>query len=175
MNLNMRAVDMACILLLVVAVAAGGFFLQQNFSHHSSHVKLEKEELSTQENSLNLAVEKLAKLESQFKEQEDRVLELNKRVPKAPGMGDLLSQVHGLVKQRNINLIDFNHKPAQGFERYKLIPVQVIVKGDFLNIYRLIHDLETLNRVLIFEKIMIKKQDGKNLCQATFMASVFQQ
>ena len=175
MNLNMRVVDMACILLLVVTVAAGGFFLQQNFSRHSSQVKLEKEQLSAQKNSLKLAVAKLATLESQFREQEDRVLELSKRVPKTPDMGDLLSQVHGLVKQRNIALIDFNHKPAQGFERYKLIPVQIIVNGDFLNIYRLIHDLETLNRVLIFEKIMIKKQEGKNLCQAIFMASVFQQ
>jgi len=100
---------------------------------------------------------------------------LNKRVPKAPQMGDLLSQLHALVKKRDITLIDFNHRPAQGFERYKRIPVNIIVNGGFLNIYKLIHDVETLNRVFIVEKIMIKKQEEKNLCQATLMASVFQQ
>jgi len=175
MNLNMRVVDMACIILLVIVVAAGGFFLQQNFSSHSSQLKLAKEQLLVEKSSLELAVAKLIQLQSQFREKQDRIHELNKRVPKEPGMGELLSQIHGLVKQKDIVLIDFNHKPAQGVERYKQIPVQIIVKGDFLNIYRLIHDLETLNRVFIFEKIMIQRQEGKNHCQATMLASVFKQ
>ncbi len=175
MNLNMKVVDMACIILLIMAVAAGGFLLQQNFSSHSSQVKLATEQLLVQKNSLELAIAKLIQLQSQFREKQDRIRELNKRVPKNPGMGELLSQIHGLVKQRNIVLIDFNHKPAQEIERYKRIPVQIIVNGDFLNIYRLIHDLETLNRVFIFENIMIQRQEGKNHCQASLLASVFKQ
>ena len=175
MNLNMKFIDMGCIIFLVLVVAAGVFFFQQNFSRHTSQVKLEKEQLLAQKNNLNLAVAKLEQLQAQFKEKETQVLALNKRVPKAPKMGDLLSRLHALVKKRDITLIDFNHRPAQGFERYKRIPVNIIVNGGFLNIYKLIHDVETLNRVFIVEKIMIKKQEGKNLCQATLMASVFQQ
>ncbi len=175
MNLNMKIIDMGCIIFLVLVVAAGVFFFQLSFSQHSSQIKLEKEQLMAQKNNLNLVNAKLAQLQSQFKQKEDRVLELNNRVPKAPQMGDLLSRLHALVKKRDITLIDFNHKPAQGFERYKRIPVNIIVNGGFLDIYRLIHDVETLNRVFIFENIIIKKQEGKNLCQATLMASVFQQ
>jgi Tfp pilus assembly protein PilO len=175
MNLNMRAVDIGCIILLVAAVVAGGFFFQHNFSRHSFQVKFEAEQLLDQKNSLKFAVAKLGQLESQFKEQANRVLELNKRIPKAPRMGDFLSQLHARVEQRNITLIDFNHKPAQRVEQYRRIPVQIIVKGGFLNIYGLIHDLETLNRVFIFEKIMIKRQEEKKICQATLLGSVFQQ
>jgi Tfp pilus assembly protein PilO len=175
MNLNMRAVDIGCIILLVAAVVVGGFFIQHNFFRHSSQVKLAAEQLLDQKNSLKFAMAKLEQDQSQFKEQANRVLELNKRIPKAPRMGDFLSQLHARVEQRNITLIDFNHKPAQKFDRYKRIPVQIIVNGDFLNIYRLIHDLETLNRVFIFENIIIKNQEEKKICQATLLGSVFQQ
>lgn len=175
MNLNMKVIDIGCIIIIVMVVAAGGFFFQQNSSRHSSRIKLEKEQLLIQKNSLKIVLANLAQLNAQFKKKEDQVLELNKRVPKESKIGDLLSRLHALVKKRDITLIDFNHRPAQGFERYKQIPVNIIVNGGFLNIYRLIHDMETLNRVFIFENIMIKKLEGKNLCQATLMASVFQQ
>ncbi len=175
MNLNMKAIDMGCIVLLVLVVVAGGFFFQLNFARHSSQLKLEKEQLLAQKKNLNLAFDELARLQSQFKEKEDRVIELNKRVPKAPQMGDLLGKLHVLVKKRNIILTDFNHRPAETFERYKRIPVNIIVNGGFLDIYRLIHDMETLNRVFILEKIVIKKQEENKLCQAILMASVFQQ
>jgi Tfp pilus assembly protein PilO len=171
----MRAVDIACIIVLFLAVGAGGVFIQQNFSQNSSYIKLEKEQLLIQKNNMNIAIAKLEQHKSQFKEKEGRVLDLNKRVPKTPMMGELLSRLHALVKKRDITLIDFNHKPAQKFESYKIIPVQISVAGDFLNIYRLIHDLETLNRVFIFEKVMIKRDEEKNLCQAMLLASVFQQ
>jgi len=175
MNLNMRAVDMGCILVLLVAAAAGGFFLQQNFSRHTSQIKLEAEQLRDQKNSLKFALAKLKQVQSQFKEQENRIQELNKRIPKAPEMGDFLAQLHARVEERKITLLDFNHKPAQGVERYKRIPIQIMVMGDFLNIYQLLHDLETLNRVFVFEKIVIQRQEGKKICQATLLGSVFQQ
>ena len=153
MNLNMRAVDIGCIIVLLLVVAFGAVGLQQNFFHYSSQVKFEKQELLDQKNRLKFAVAKLKQNQSQFKEQEKRILELNKRIPKAPRMGDLLSRLHARVEQRNITLIDFNHKPAQKFDRYKRIPVQIIVKGGFLNIYGLIHDLETLIGFLFLKRL----------------------
>jgi len=175
MNLNMKVLDIVCIMILVVVMASGGFFLQLNYSRHSYRAKLEKEQLSDQKNKLKISLEQLEQLQSQFTQKQDRINELDKRVPKVSGIGELLSQLHSLVKQRDIVLIDFNHKPSQVFERYKRIPVQIVVNGAFLNLYRLIHDLETLNRVFVFENIVIKRQETKNTCQAILMASVFQQ
>lgn len=175
MNLNMKFIDIGCVILLIAAVAAGGFFIQKNFSNHFLKITLEEKQLANQKNSLKLAAAKLEQLKSQFKEKENQILELNKRIPNAPRIGDFLTQLNDRIKERKIILIDFNHKPGQGIEKYKRIPVQIKVNGDFLNIYRLIHDLETLNRVFIFEKIVIQKGEEKNLCQATLLASVFQQ
>lgn len=173
--MNLKVLDIVCVVILVIAVAAGGGFLHLNYSRHSSRAQLEKEVLSDQKNQLKLATEQLEQLQTQFAQKQDRVNELDKRVPKAPGMGELLSQLHARVNQRDIALIDFSHQPSQVFERYKRIPVQIVVNGAFLSLYRLIHDLETLNRVFIFENIVIKRQENQDTCQAVLMASVFQQ
>jgi Tfp pilus assembly protein PilO len=175
MNLNIKAIDIGCIILLVAAVAVGGFLIQNNFSQNFSQIKLGKEQLFEKKNRLKLETKNLAQLRSQFQNQEEELQRLNKRVPETSKIGDLLTELHTFVGQRNTTLIDFNHKPPQDFERYKRIPVQISVQGDFLNIYRLIHDLETLNRVFIFEQIVIKKEEENKNCQAILMASVFKQ
>ncbi len=175
MNLNMRIIDIGCVILLLICTAIGGFFIQNNFSNNYTRIKFEEEELINQKNSLKFAVAKLEQLQSEYKKRENQLHELNKRIPNDPGIGDLLTHLHARVKERKITLIDFNHKPAQNFERYKRIPVHIIINGGYLNIYRLIHDLETLDRIFIFEKIVIHREEKSNLCQANLLASVFQQ
>jgi len=175
MNLNIRIFDISCGIILIAAIAAGVFLIQNNFSNHNSEIKLNKLRLEGKKQKLKLAKAKLEHLKLKSKQQKNSVHELNKRIPNDLRIGDFLADLHTVVKYRDITLIDFNHKAPQAFEAYKHIPVHIVIQGDFLNIYRMIYDLETSNRLFIIEKISIDRKEEQNMCRATLMANVFQQ
>jgi Tfp pilus assembly protein PilO len=175
MNLKMGAVDMGCVIFLIAAVSVGGLLIQGNFSNYYSQIQLEKDRSTTLKNKLKLAVSTLTQFQSRHKITETALKELNKKVPDTPNIGEFLRKLHASVKEKKVTLIDFNHTPSQGFDSYKRIPVKIIVQGDFLNIYRVIHDLETMERVFIFEQVVIQRKEEEKFCRATLLANVFQQ
>lgn len=175
MNLNIRFIDMGCMIILVVFLAAGTVFVRNNFSTHQIKMNLAQEEMDQNKNQLKMESAKLEQLRIQFKKQENQLLELNERIPNEPMIGDLLTKLYACVKTRKLSLIDFNYSPPQAFEKYSRIPIQIVVTGDFLSIYGLIHDLESLNRVFVFEQISLDREDRQDLCRAILLASVFQQ
>ena len=175
MTLNMRLVDTACILLLIVAMTMGGWFMHKKVVQSFTRITLEKEQLAAEKNRLDTVSTTFRHLDSNLKKADTQFQELNNKVPNIPKIGDFLTAVHDRIKGRKLTLVDFNHTPPQNYKIYKFIPVRLIVKGDFINIYGLIHDLETLTRVFVFEKIVIQRDEAKNQCQAVLMAKVFQQ
>ncbi len=57
---------------------------------------------------------------------------------------------------------------------YTKIPVRLIFKGSFVNIYNLLYDLETMNRMLVTENMTISRPNLNDSCQVDLTASVFQ-
>jgi len=175
MNLNMRLIDTGCVILLIVAVLAGGVIVQNKYSHNYSLHQREIARSMALKNKLKLVTSTLEQLQSTHGKRENELKILNKKVPDSPNIGEFLRELHVRVKERKVTLIDFNHTPSHAFNNYKRIPVKIIVQGSFLNIYRLIHDLETMNRVVVFEQVEIQRDKEQTFCQAVLMVHVFQQ
>lgn len=175
MNLNMRFIDTGCVMLLIAAVLAGGVLIQNKYSQNYSQIQREIDSSLALKSKLKVVTSTLEQLQSTHEKRENELKILNKKVPDSPNVGEFLRELHVRVKERNVTLIDFNHTPSHTFNNYKRIPVKIIVQGSFLNIYRLIHDLETMNRVVVFEQVEIQREEEQNFCHAVLMVHVFQQ
>jgi Tfp pilus assembly protein PilO len=79
-----------------------------------------------------------------------------------------------LMHERKIVLTSMQPLPTVEEKHYTKIPIRLIFKGSFVNIYRLLHDLETMNRVVVTEKMVISRSSLADKCQVELIASVFQ-
>jgi len=175
MNQNIKHTDFCCALILLAIIFSGAFLMYKDYSRNLNRIKLEEQALINLETKFNLAKINLDQVTSRFVKKKIEFQELNRKIPVRPGIGDLLKQLHKHVKLRNITLIDFNHKPGIKIENHKQILTQLIAKGAYPDIYRFVHDLETLDRIFLIEEMTIQKTADPKICQAKLTASVFQQ
>jgi hypothetical protein len=59
-------------------------------------------------------------------------------------------------------------------ERYTRIPIRLISKGTFVDIYQLLCDLETMSRFADVEKAVIANKDGGAECRFDLTTSIFE-
>jgi Tfp pilus assembly protein PilO len=57
---------------------------------------------------------------------------------------------------------------------YTKIPIKLMLQGSFVNIYNLLYDFETMNRMLIAENMTISRSNLDEDCQAELTANVYQ-
>jgi Tfp pilus assembly protein PilO len=98
---------------------------------------------------------------------------LNERIPERANMGEFLKKVDSLMKERQVVLIQLEPKPTVEHKLYTKISVRLLFKGSFVNTYRLIYDLETMNRKLVIENINMTKSNDDQDCRIDLTAAVF--
>ena len=79
-----------------------------------------------------------------------------------------------MIKERDIVLISLKPLPTVKEIRYTRIPIRLMFKGSFADIYHLLYDFETMNRLLVMEKMIISKPDRDKLCHVDLTISVFE-
>jgi Tfp pilus assembly protein PilO len=57
---------------------------------------------------------------------------------------------------------------------YTKIPIKLMLKGSFSNIYNLLYDFETMNRMVVAENMTISRSNFAEDCQAELTANVYQ-
>jgi Tfp pilus assembly protein PilO len=72
-------------------------------------------------------------------------------------------------------LISLQPLPVREEKIYLKNPIQLNFTGYFVDIYHLIHDLETMNRIVVMEKLAISRQERSDQCRVELMVNVFEQ
>jgi Tfp pilus assembly protein PilO len=98
---------------------------------------------------------------------------LDKRIPESANIGEVLKEVDSLMKQRKVLLISLQPLPTVEDKLYTKIPIRLMFKGSFVDIYHLLYDLEKMNRMLVTERMTITRDSLDEKCQAELIASVF--
>jgi Tfp pilus assembly protein PilO len=151
-----------------------GFFTIGHIMKKRRQFGIEKDILSKRMKEVNLAATNLEELKTTLDATQKELNILNERVPEAGKIGFLLKQIDFLMKQRKIEMSSIQPSPAQEEKIFIKNPVRLMFKGKFENIYRLIHDLERINRIVVMEKMTIIKEDSSELCRVDLMTSVFE-
>jgi Tfp pilus assembly protein PilO len=159
---------------VVVSLACGYL----SFSHvikKKQQFGIEKDILSKRMKEVNLAATNLEELKAVLAETKKELNYLNERIPESGKIGLLLKQIDSLMKQRKIALISLQPLPVREEKFYLKNPIQLKFIGNFVDIYHLLHDLETMNRIVVMEKLAISRQERSDQCHVELRVTVFEQ
>jgi Tfp pilus assembly protein PilO len=174
MNLSLRNIDRMCLaIVLVFSVLCGSLAFSHVMKKNKQFI-IEKDILSKRMNEVNLAATNLVDLKAALGATKSELNYLNERIPESGNIGLLLKQIDALMKQRKIALISLQPLPVEKENIYLKNPIQLAFKGNFVDIYAFIKDVEGMNRMVVMEKITITKPENSDQCRAELMASVFQ-
>lgn len=174
MHLSMKNLDRICLVVMVaVLLMCGGWVVHFSITQQKQ-IRQENDLLSNKVKDVNLAETNLQRLKAVLDATKEEVRFLNERIPESAELGELLKHLDFLIKERSIALISLQPEPTEEERLYTKIPIRLMFKGSFVNIFRLLHDLETMNRMMVMEEITIVKSRSNEQCQVDLTASVFE-
>jgi len=174
MPIDIRKLDRICLAIVAIVTLASGYWFSTQVIKERRLIRQENEIISQKMKELNLAEANLEHLNGLLDTTKRKLESLNARIPESAHIGKVLKQVDALMHERKIVLTSMQPLPTVEEKHYTKIPIRLIFKGSFVNIYRLLHDLETMNRVVVTEKMVISRSSLADKCQVELIASVFQ-
>ena len=174
MTLSMKKSDRICLVIVVIVSLICGYWLAMRAVKQEGRIRQENDLLSKKSTDLNLAEMSFQQLRKAWDDRRKELATLNERIPETAQIGKLLRRLDSLIKERDIVLISLNPLPTVKEIRYTRIPIRLMFKGAFADIYHLLYDFETMNRLLVMEKMIISKPDRDKLCHVDLTISVFE-
>jgi Tfp pilus assembly protein PilO len=162
-----------CLAIVVIISAVCGYWTVSYGNKQRRQIKQEEEIFSKRLKDLNLADTNLQRLKAVLDATRLELKTLNERIPEKANMGEFLKKVDSLMKEKQLVLIQLEPQSPVEYKLYTRIPIRLLFKGSFVNTYRLIYDLETINRKLVIEKINMTKSNADKECRVDVTAAVF--
>lgn len=143
---------------------------------------LKQQKLIQQENAilskklrdLNLAETNLQRLKTILGSTQKELKILNERIPDKTKIGEFLKQVDALMMRKEVDLISIHPQSIVEEKNCNRIPIRLIFEGSFTRVYQILHDLETMNRTVVVDKMQIDKSSNKKICRVDLTANIFQ-
>ena len=173
MVLSIKTLDRICLVIVVLIPLICGYWVVSQGVKQRRQIRQEKARLSGSLKDLALAETNLQRLDAAIAEARTEIKVLNDSIPDSAKIGEFLKQLDAMVKKREIVLESFQPQPVVKDKLYAKIPLRLTYRGSFVNIYNLLHDLETMNRMVEAEKIVITKSKPTKECRFDLTASVF--
>jgi Tfp pilus assembly protein PilO len=173
MRLNVRNLDRLCLTMVILFSLGCIAWSLYNGVNQYRAVQQENERMSREQRDLNLAEANLQNLKAVLHGARDDIRVLNERIPESAKIGKFLKQLDVMIKARKITLITvLPQTPVKG-SLFTKTPIRLVLSGSFPNLYRLLYDLETMNRLVMVEKLLISKPYGIPECRAELTALVY--
>lgn len=174
MTLNLKNLDRLCLCIVVIICVASGYWVAKQGTRQRQQIRLENDLVTRKLQDLNLARINLQGLKTRLDKLEADLTILNEKVPPTAEIGLFLKNVDVLMRSLNLVMINVQPFPAVREKLYTRIPIQLTFTGAFRDAYRLLWKLETMNRLLVMEKINISQSNIDEPCRVELTANIFQ-
>ena len=174
MSLSLRTLDRLCLVILILALAGAGFWGLAQANKQRKELRSEQELLAKQRQDLNVTETGLQQLQAMLRDKRAAIAALNERMPESAQMGRFLKELDGLAKRRQVLLISLQPMPPVEEKIYIRNPVNLVCKGPFINVYQLLVDFESLERLLEMETLKITRTAEERVCQVELVVNVFE-
>jgi Tfp pilus assembly protein PilO len=171
---GIKKLDRVCLAILVLVALAGTAW---NISTMMSQERLltRDRELRGQEHSrLEQADRNRKALQQALSRLQPELAGLKKRIPQQTDMGVLLQQLNLRMRERRITMATIQPQTAVPEGLYTKIPVRLVYQGSFLQAYRFLYDVETMDRLLVPEKITMTALEQHRECQVDLTLLVYE-
>ncbi len=173
MPLNIKILDRICLTIVVLAVILCGYAIVSWGFKQQRLIQQENTILSKKLKDLSLAETNLQRLKSILDSTQNELRILNERIPDSDKIGEFLKQVDALMAQKEINLISIHPQTIVEEKNCNRIPIRLVFEGSFVQVYQILHKLETMNRTVVMEKMQIVKSKDKEICRVDLTANIF--
>lgn len=174
MTIDIKIVDRICFSLVIIVSLACGYLVINNTVQKHSQLHQENAIVSKNLDELKSAEHNLHNLNVLLKNAEKELEILDTKIPKLANIGEVLKEISLLMKKRKIVLLSMQPFPMVEQNIYYKIPIKLMFEGSFVNIYNLLYDFETMNRMLVTEKMTITRSKLEDNCRVELTASVYQ-
>ena len=173
LNITLKNMDRLCLMItLSVTLIFAGLVFQLNLKRQKETA--EKSRLISQRASdLESTEQKVKQLEAVLGDKRTELKAFNDKIPETPEFGEFLDQLDRMMKQRNLALISVQPQGGVAEKTLTKIPVRMIFNGTFINIFNMIHAMETTGRTVVMENISIAKSNLEDNCRVQLLASIF--
>jgi len=158
---------------VLICVVSGGWAAKKG-TRQKQQIHLENELITRKLQDLNLAKINLQGLKTRLDQIEADLAVLNEKIPATAEIGLFLKNVDALTTSLNLVLVNVQPFPAVSEKLYTRVPIQLTFTGAFKDAYRLLWKLETMNRLLVMEKINISQSNIDEPCRVELTADIFQ-
>ncbi len=173
LNLNLKNLDRICLLaILSITLVSAGLVFHLDAKRRKGEAQ-KNHFISQQIKKLTSAEQNTKQLEVELKNSRNELAAFNQKIPEAPEFGAFLDQLDRRMKQKNLELISVQPAAEVEEKTFMKIPVRMIFNGTFINIFNMIHALETTGRTVVMENISIAKSDLDARCRVELLANIF--
>ena len=174
MSLSLRALDRICLTIIILVAIICGYAVVSWAFKQQKLIQQENDILSKKIEDLNLAETNLQRLRSILDSTQNELKILNERIPDSTQIGAFLKQVNALMERKDVDLISMHPEAIVEEKKCNRIPVRLIFEGSFDKVYQILHELETMNRTVVMEKMQITKSIDSKHCHVDLTANIFQ-
>ena len=174
MKISVKTLDRIGLFLVIsLSLACGYWVIKDSLSKHRE-LRQDNKILSSSLGKLKLAEDNFKNINLLMKQTKKELDFLDKRIPKSVNIGEVLKEIDYSTKKRKVTLISLQPMPRIEENLYTKIPIKLMLKGSFINIYNLLYDFESMNRMLVTENMTISRSNLAEDCQAELTANVYQ-
>ena len=176
MKTDLKKLNRACLVTLVVTAVVTGALASIHLSDQRRIIREENAVLSKQSVDLSAAENSLARVAALLEATRRQVAMLNERIPPNADIGKFIKQLQVRLQDREIQLLNLVPLEVEASRRYKKVPLKLELTGAFVNVFELIHDLETMPRMVRIEKLTIARTGDQALalCRVRLRMAVFE-
>jgi len=170
-----RYLDRTGLIIVSLTLLGGLLWTAVNVVIHQRQLKQEQDLMAKESTDLKLAERNLRDLRTARSRVQDDAAGLYRRIPPHLEMGSLVKKLHARMKERQITLATLQPQPPVSEELYTKIPIHLVFQGSFVQIYRFFHDVETMDQLLVPEKITISGTESpRGNCQVEMTLMAFE-
>jgi Tfp pilus assembly protein PilO len=174
MSLNIKTLDRICFTIVVLAAILCSYAVASWAFKQQKLIKQENAILSKKLRDLNLAETNLQRLKSILDSTQKELMILNERIPDSTKIGEFLKQVDTLMERQEVDLISIHPQAVVEEKNCNRIPIRLVFEGSFIKVYQILHELETMNRTVVMEKMRIAQSADARICRVDLTANIFQ-
>jgi Tfp pilus assembly protein PilO len=174
MKISVKTLDRIGILLIIALSFTCGYWVIKDSVSKHKQLRQENDIVSRSLNQLRSTEDNFKNINSLMIKTKKELEFLDRRIPRSVNIGEVLKEIDSFMKKRKVTLISMQPMVSVEEKLYTKIPIKLMLKGSFINIYNLLYDFETMNRMLVTENMTISRSNFAEDCQAELTANVYQ-
>jgi Tfp pilus assembly protein PilO len=174
MNISVKTLDRIGFFLVISLSFTCGYWVIKDSSGKHRQLLQENEIVSKSLDQLKSAEDNFANINYLMNQTKKELKFLDKRIPKSVNIGEVLKEIDFSTQKREVTLMSMQPMPGVEEKLYTKIPIKMMLRGSFVDIYNLLYDFENMNRMLVVENMTVSRSNLAEDCQAELTANVYQ-